>query len=240
MFEIGSSLRQARQQRELSVADVERSTRIRAKYLAALEDDRFEVLPGPAYVRGFLRTYAEELGLDGNLLVDAYNERHAPAEDDLPPIQPAGLRSPAARVARPTAILLLGLVVFGGVGVWQLGFTTAKRTAIPPAANAAAPVRHVAKPKPEAKRAAPKRHPVVAPGTLVVRAARGDCWVLVRVGSPSGPVAYERILGKGAVVRFGLKQKLWVRLGAPWNADVTARGKALGPFPRAVVNLTAA
>jgi cytoskeletal protein RodZ len=239
VFEIGSSLRQARQQRELSVADVERSTRIRAKYLAALEDESFDVLPGPAYVRGFLRTYAEELGLDGNLLVDAYNDRHAPAEDDLPPIQPAGLRSPASRVARPTAILLLGLVVFGGVAVWQLGFTTAKRTAIPPAANAAAaPVRHVAKPK--AKQAAPKRHVVTAPGTLVVRAVRGDCWVLVRRGSATGPVLYERILGRGGVVRFGLQQKLWVRLGAPWNADVVARGKALGPFPRQAVNLTAA
>jgi cytoskeletal protein RodZ len=239
VFEIGSSLRQARQQRELSVADVERATRIRAKYLAALEEDLFDVLPGPAYVRGFLRTYAEELGLDGNLLVDAYNERHAPAEDDLPPIQPAGLASPAARVARPTAILALGLVVFGGVAVWQLGFTTAKRTAIPPVANAAvAPVRHVAKPK--AKHAAPKRHAVTPPGTLVVRAVRGDCWVLVRAGSATGPVLYERILGRGGTVRFGLKQKLWVRLGAPWNADVTARGKALGPFPRQIVNLTAA
>jgi cytoskeletal protein RodZ len=237
VFEIGSSLRQARQQRELSVADVERSTRIRAKYLAALEDESFDVLPGPAYVRGFLRTYAEELGLDGNLLVDAYNERHAPAEDDLPPIQPVGLRSPAARVARPTAILVLGLVVFGSVAVWQLGFTTAKRTAIPPAAHAAAaPVRHVAAPK----RTVPKRHVVAAPGTLVVRAVRGDCWVLVRLGSATGPVLYQRILGRGRVLRFGLKQKLWVRLGAPWNADVSARGKALGPFPRAVVNLTAA
>jgi cytoskeletal protein RodZ len=238
VFEIGSSLRQARQQRELSVADVERSTRIRAKYLAALEEDSFDVLPGPAYVRGFLRTYAEELGLDGNLLVDAYNELHAPAEDDLPPIQPAGLRPPGASVARPTAILALGLVVFGGVAVWQLGFTTAKRTAIPPAANAAAPIRHVAQPK--AKHVAPKRHVVAAPATLVVRAARGDCWVLVRAGSATGPVLYERLLGRGGVVRFGLKQKLWVRLGAPWNADVTARGKALGPFPRQVVDLTAA
>jgi cytoskeletal protein RodZ len=239
VFEIGSSLRQARQQRELSVADVERSTRIRAKYLAALEEDAFDVLPGPAYVRGFLRTYAEELGLDGNLLVDAYNEGHAPAEDDLPPIQPARLRSPASRVARPTAILVLGLVVFGGVAVWQLGFTTAKRTAIPPAAHAAAPARHAAKPK--AKHVAPKRHVVAAPpGTFVVHAVRGDCWVLVRAGSSTGPVLYERILGRGGTVRFGLKQKLWVRLGAPWNADVTARGKALGPFPRQVVNLTAA
>ena len=216
---------------------MERATRIRAKYLAALEEEQFAVLPGPAYVRGFLRTYAEELGLDGSLLVDAYNESAAPPEDDLPPIQPASLRSPAARVARPTAILALGVVVFGGVAVWQLGFTTAKRTAIPPAN--AAPVRHVAKPtaKPKAK-AAPT---VRTPATLVLRAARGDCWVIVRSGSATGQVVYEGTLSDGGTLRLGLaKRKLWVRLGAPWNVDAVARGRRLGPFPRAVVNLTAA
>jgi hypothetical protein len=236
VFEIGSSLRQARQHRGLEVADVERSTRIRAKYLGALEEERFDVLPGPAYVRGFLRTYAEELGLDANLLVDEYNERHAPPEDDLPPITPSSLRSPGARAARPMAALAVGLVVFGGVAVWQLGFTTAKRTPIPPAS--AAPVRHVV----HRTAAAPKaRRPAVArPATFVLRATSGDCWVLVRSGSRSGAVVYEGTLRAGATLRFGLKQKLWVRLGAPWHVVATARGKSLGPFPRQVVNLTAA
>jgi cytoskeletal protein RodZ len=237
VFEIGSSLRQARQLRGLEVADVERSTRIRAKYLQALEDEEFDVLPGPAYVRGFLRTYAEALGLDTNLLVDEYNERHAPREDDLPAIQPVGIRAPVTQLARPMAILAVGFVVFGGVAVWQLGFTSAKRTPIPTAA-AEAPRVVV---KPVTRRTAAVKPAVVRPATLVVRASRGDCWVLVRSGGPSGHVLYERILGHGGTLRFGLKRKLWVRLGAPWNADVTARGKSLGPFPgRVPVSLTAA
>jgi cytoskeletal protein RodZ len=238
VIEIGSSLRQARQQRRLDLADVERSTRIRAKYLNALEEERFEVLPGAAYVRGFLRTYADALGLDGNLLVEAYNDLHAPPEDELPAIQPTSLRMPAARLARPVAVLVLGVVVFGGVAVWQLGFTNAKRTTIPPAS--AAQVRHVAKPaaKPPARTTKPA---VAAPATLVLRATDGDCWVLVRSGSESGEVVYEGTLRAGSTLRFGLKkQKLWVRLGAPWNVEAKARGKALGPFPRQAVNLTAA
>ena len=64
MFEIGSSLREARMRRQLELSQIERDTRIRAKYLLALEDDRFEVLPGLAYAKGFLRTYADYLGLD--------------------------------------------------------------------------------------------------------------------------------------------------------------------------------
>jgi hypothetical protein len=239
VFEIGSSLRQARQQRGLDVADVERATRIRAKYLAALEEERFDVLPGPAYVRGFLRTYAEELELDANLLVDEYNEQHAPPEDDLPPLQPASLASPAARVVRPAAALVVGIVVFGGVAVWQLGFTNANRTEIPPASAAAAPVVHASSRTPTRtpSRAKPA---VVRPATVVVSASRGDCWLLVRRGSASGEVVYQGTIRGGAVLRFGLQEKLWLRLGAPWNTDVTVRGKPLGPLPRRVVELTAA
>lgn len=59
MFEIGSSLREARMRQKLELSQIERDTRIRAKYLEALEEERFELLPGLAYAKGFLHTYAE-------------------------------------------------------------------------------------------------------------------------------------------------------------------------------------
>ena len=65
MFEIGSSLREARARRKLSYDQVEAETKVRAKYIRALEDEEFDVLPSGTYVKGFLRTYAEYLGLDG-------------------------------------------------------------------------------------------------------------------------------------------------------------------------------
>ena len=52
MFQLGSSLREARLRRGLDLADVERATRIRSRYLAALEEERFDVLPGEAYAKG--------------------------------------------------------------------------------------------------------------------------------------------------------------------------------------------
>lgn len=238
MFEIGSSLRQARQHRGLDVADVERETHIRAKYLGALEDERFDVLPGQAYVRGFLRTYADFLGLNGGLYVDEYNEKFAPPDEELPPIQSRPLHRRELPLARPVAGALVALVA-GTVVVWQLGFSSAQRTQIPQ-------TRLVSNVKPAAPKqraaATPKRQAAApsGPATLVVRASRGNCWVAVRVGSASGPVLYERVLGQGGTLRFGLQQKLWVRLGAPWNADVTLRGKALGALPHAPLNLTAA
>ena len=62
MFEIGASLREARMNRNLSAEDVQKGIHIRARYLMALEEERWELLPGEAYAKGFLRTYAEFLG----------------------------------------------------------------------------------------------------------------------------------------------------------------------------------
>src|SRR5213593_5052876 len=81
MFEIGGSLREARLKRNLTPADVQKAIRIRDRYLQALEEERWELLPGDAYVKGFLRTYADYLGLDGQLYVEEYNSRFATDDD---------------------------------------------------------------------------------------------------------------------------------------------------------------
>ena len=76
MFEIGTSLREARLRQGIELVEAEQATKIRAKYLRALEDERFELLPAQTYVKGFLRSYADYLGLDGQLYVDEYNSRY--------------------------------------------------------------------------------------------------------------------------------------------------------------------
>jgi len=69
---------------KLELSQVERETHIRARYLGALEEERFDVLPRPAYTKGFLRTSAEYLGLEGQRSVDEYNTRFVPIEEPLP------------------------------------------------------------------------------------------------------------------------------------------------------------
>jgi cytoskeletal protein RodZ len=82
MFEIGASLREARARRQLSYDQVEAETKIRAKYIRCMEDEQFDVLPSGTYVRGFLRTYADYLGLDGQLYVDEYSSRYGALPDE--------------------------------------------------------------------------------------------------------------------------------------------------------------
>jgi cytoskeletal protein RodZ len=76
VFEIGNSLREARVRQGLDYSQVELATKIRAKYLRALEEEQFEILPTGTYIKGFMRSYADFLGLDGELYVDEYNSRY--------------------------------------------------------------------------------------------------------------------------------------------------------------------
>jgi transcriptional regulator with XRE-family HTH domain len=90
MPDIGASLREARMRARIDVSEIEARTKIRAKYLRALENEEWDLLPGPTYVKSFLRTYAEVLDLDAKLLVDEYKLRHEHLSDvELQPINAA-------------------------------------------------------------------------------------------------------------------------------------------------------
>ena len=91
MAEIGSTLREARMRAHIDITEVEARTKIRAKYLRALENEEWDLLPGPTFVKSFLRTYAEFLDLDPRLLVEEYRQRYErPAGQDMTPSRPPG------------------------------------------------------------------------------------------------------------------------------------------------------
>jgi cytoskeleton protein RodZ len=83
----------------IDISEIESETKIRAKYLRALENEEWDLLPGPTYVKSFLRTYAEALGLDGKLLIEEYKLRHERLSDvEMQPIRPPGAaREPRRR-----------------------------------------------------------------------------------------------------------------------------------------------
>ncbi len=99
---IGNTLREARMRQRLDIADVEERTKIRAKYLRALENEEWGLLPGPTFVRTFLRTYAEAVGLDPHVLVEEYRAEHDEGEESEPQPQPLASRGPRRpRPSRP-------------------------------------------------------------------------------------------------------------------------------------------
>ncbi len=141
---IGQTLREARTERGVELSEVERVTKIRVKFLQAMEEDRWEALPAPAYERGFLEIYARYLGLDREALLDEYGrtverDRHQPIPESVikqgSPRQtrpnrriPSINLAPVAKVLGGLiALVVIGLVIVGSIGGSDNGGGNGKR-----------------------------------------------------------------------------------------------------------------
>ncbi len=127
MAEIGSTLREARMRSRIDISEVEARTKIRAKYLRAIENEEWDLLPGPVYAKSFLRTYSDFLGLDSRMLVDEFRRRYErPSDHDLRPLAPLGrerersargpLLPPWALIGLVLVAVVVALAVIGGLG----------------------------------------------------------------------------------------------------------------------------
>jgi cytoskeleton protein RodZ len=113
MADIGSTLREARMRARIDISEVEERTKIRAKYLRAIENEEWDLLPGPVYVKSFLKAYSDYLGLDSRLLIDEYKRRYErPSDGELRPI--ASISRDRERAARgpllPPWVIIAGVI----------------------------------------------------------------------------------------------------------------------------------
>jgi len=225
VFEIGNSLREARVRRGVDFAQAELTTKIRGKYLRALEDEQFEILPAQTYVKGFLRTYAEYLGLDGQLYVDEYNSRFVAGEEQDARV-PRTRRSSAQPQRRnrrtETGVVLVALAA---ITVLTVIVISAWKTSDKP--STANPPRAAASTKPR-----------VTPALLTVTALRGSTHVTARKGTASGAIKYDGTIQQGddAVAIRG--SRLWVQIDSPENLRIQVRGKLVhvpGLRPRVIL-----
>jgi cytoskeleton protein RodZ len=221
VFEIGNSLREARLRQGLEFPEIEQATKIRGKYLRALEEEQFEVLPAQTYVKGFLRSYADYLGLDGQLYVDEFNSRYVRGEleeEEERPLTP--------RVARPNRggafqnkAVMLTVAVIAGLTVFV--FAAAKWGG-PGDQNEVLPLTNTQAKKPV------KKKPVV---NLVAAGVNGGAYLAVYRGPRTGRPIYEGTLENGRRHRF-MGKHLWVYVFAPANLRLKLNGKAR-PVPGA-------
>jgi cytoskeletal protein RodZ len=225
MFHLGSTLREARTRQGLELRDAAEATRIRVKFLAALEDERLDELPAEFYGRAFLRTYAEFLGLDGDVFVAELNARIEARRPPPPPPPEPRLTLPSldwrvtALVGGAAALVLVSLLA------WHYGDGSQPRPQAATTSQVASAKKTIAHRPAAATRA---RRPTVA--RLVLVAARGDCWLSIRAESRDGRVLEEGLLREGSAVRIAAK-RLWIRIGAPWNLEARLNGRALRGLP---------
>jgi cytoskeletal protein RodZ len=132
MAEIGESLREARMRARIDISEVEARTKIRAKYLRALENEEWNLVPGPVYVKSFLKTYGDYLGLDSRLLIDEFKRRYErPSENEVRASASSARerdrnRNPSRWVGivfSPIGVIVVALVVIV-VGLYLIGSHT--------------------------------------------------------------------------------------------------------------------
>jgi cytoskeleton protein RodZ len=231
MFEIGASLREARNRRGLSLDDVTAGLRLRERYVTALEEERWELLPGEAYTKGFLRMYAEFLGLDGSLYIDEYNTRIAANEaesfvpESLAPTKRRSLLFRTIAGVFGVAALVTALAALGS-GKTATAHVQADLSEV---AAAATPVK---------KAAAPIRpHVTAKPPVALIRAVTSRSWLSIRIGGPKGKEVFRGFLNRGHSLSYGLHERVWLRIGRPHALAIRIGKSLVGGLPGTPANL---
>jgi cytoskeletal protein RodZ len=216
MFEIGASLREARTRQGLDFAELEVRTKVRAKYLRLLEEEQFDQLPAHTYIKGFLRTYADMLGLDGRLYVDEYNSRFVVGDEETSvrraahggaPYSRPRSRRRERRESRVVAVALTAIVVVTAlvIAAWKFGGPS--------------------KPSVQGLTRSPSTSATrTTRSAIVIRATRGASYLEVRGGTSAGRPLFSGTLEKGDRQVFAAR-RLWISIAAPRNVAVTVFGK---------------
>ncbi len=221
MAEIGETLREARMRRRIDMTEVEAATKIRAKYLRALENEEWDLLPGPTFVKTFLRTYAEYLELDPRMLVEEYRQRYErPSTQDLTPFGPGmggRRRQRPRRSLAPLLVLLVGVVLLLGAlyGLGKWGDSPEKEA--PPVVSTAT-ATPTATP---AKKEKPKKKKATTPARASLRLTAKGARVYVCLIDATGKAVVDGdYLEPGKSSKTFRSQRFRVNLG---NSSVTMR-----------------
>jgi cytoskeleton protein RodZ len=187
---IGATLREARTRRKLGLSEVEAAIKIRVRYLQAIENEEWDALPGGAYTRAFIRTYASHLGLDGDRLSDDYRRDTAPAGGERAPKRiepvPTSVRRGGPRLSgRILAVAVCLVLVAIVVAIGMLGGDGDSSAPSP-----------AAKKGHKGERQGRGRGPAVEPGVAMRLTATAEVWACV-LDASGKPLVDGEILGEG-------------------------------------------
>lgn len=228
MFEIGNTLREARVRRNLTLQQVEEDTKIRVKYVQAMENEDFDVMPGATYVKGFLRTYSEYLALDPEVMLDEYRSRGVKTAEIQEPFGGVSMLGAPRRHRGRNTVVFVAVICLLVLGViWILGRGSDMQPSTKPGAlGITSP-----SPSPSASNSAKPQQtttPVVK-GELSISAPEGESWLEVRRDGSTGTVLFSGTVKKGKT-RVFVGDVLWLRLGNPSAVRLRVEGRKIKPM----------
>lgn len=251
MQTVGEILRSEREKRGMTVKDIEAATHIRALYISAIEDGHYHVLPGEVYLKGFIRNYANLLGLDSVALLTLYKEglqppapapepglsREAPQnkamqdsqEENEPAITPAERRKEARRQQNRASLparwltFVVVVAVLAGAGWWYTS-TTNNPTTPSPQMNQPTTPSQPSLPQQLAP-AAPVQPAVKTKPIVVVTKITGECWATVVV---DGKEVFEGFFSSGQSRTWEGDTSIVFSLGNAGAVEFTHNGRNVG------------
>ena len=220
VISFGTWLRRQRELREISLREIADVTKISIRYLEALEQDRFDVLPAPVFAHGFLREYARYVGLDADEVVNSYLTAQKEAEPDEEPDAPVVRKLDKKR---PTGVLLalaamVLLVIVAALAYFAESFRGQVRSEPPPMASLPT------QPTPELPPVAEVDPESVAP-LLVTIDFSEDCWIEAMI---DGEGQVNELHVPGESMRIEAQQSVSLTIGNPEAVRIEVNGQ---PFP---------
>jgi cytoskeletal protein RodZ len=187
-----------------------------------MENEDFDVVPSPTYVKGFLRTYSEYLGLDPRMILDEYRSRFMPSEEIEPFSGSSALGRPRRQRRRSNLAFVAVAALLVLALVWILGRTSGEEGSgvSPPIAV----VTSTAPSHPTTPSAQPTKSALPHKGARLVVLTENPCWLEVRRGNATGKVVYIGTLPGAASESFRDPQALYVRFGDPVGVQVRVNG----------------
>jgi len=231
---IGDVLRNTRQVKGISLREVEEATKIRQRYLEALENSDYEQIPGRVYALGFLRNYARFLGLDAQELIERFKAEY-PVKEDLQPVEEIGssIHGLASR-KKNLLLLILGVFIFLWSVNWLYNFCQSYFSESP--APSTTEPGLVTEPQPDNQQEPVAPVPRIE-GVEVTIKATGDCWTDVVI---DGTSSFAGTLRAGDEKVFQGQEEIKITLGSAGVVELTVNGQGW-PFlgkPGDVVRVT--
>lgn len=214
LAQIGSTLSLKRQEKQLSLEQVESQTRIRSRFLQAIEAGKLDQLPEPVYIQSFIKKYAETLGLDGTQLASSF-----PNSDRQPTIKPASVSLPAVQLRTTHLYLLYILVIVGTISALSQTLNRSEIQVSNSQLQKQPAISSLIKPPPTAQKVKPVKatskinKPVQIGVTL-----KDESWLRVIA---DGKKQFEGLLPQGTVRTWVANEQLTVRAGNAGGVLVT-------------------
>lgn len=225
MQTVGELLRSEREKKGISVKEIEAAISIRALYISAIEEDNYTVIPGEVYLKGFIRNYANYLGLDGQEVVNFYrqsqlppsviDEKIVPERVDTPVEQPQKDNNKSSAKWIMMSVVVVCLV---GSAWWLFGNSkSAEEPQASPQVQQSAVVPNETQPI--------QATPVQTKPVVLIAKYTEQCWTSV---TADGKTIYEGIPKSNDTMTWEAQKNIIITVGNAGGVEVVANGQSIG------------